>query len=91
MLSSAAFTLLLRGAMQVWPIGLAGVFSRGVTLPLLGGWILTRGEGCSPLSSRAMLRPLIRLAVAISTLGICFGSARSKADHGHQRDDADAH
>ena len=88
-LSSAAFTLVLRGAMQVWPIGLAGVLSRCVTLPLLGGWILTRGEGW-PAPSR-------RHAAFADADGRDLDSGEfalvrlAQADHGHQRDDADAH
>jgi drug/metabolite transporter (DMT)-like permease len=76
-LSSAAFTLVLRGAMQVWPIGVAGVLSRCVTLPLLGGWILTRGEGWRRLRPGAMLRSLMLMgAISILVNLLWFGSLK---------------
>ena len=70
-LFTAAFTLLLRGAMHVWPVGLAGLLSRCVTLPLLGAWILGRGTGWRRLRPRGMLGPILlmgALSIVINLL-----------------------
>ncbi len=40
----AVFTLLLRGALEVLPVGLAGFLSRIVTLAVLGGWVFAAGD-----------------------------------------------
>ena len=48
----AAFTLLLRSALRHWPVGMAGVLSRAVTLTVLGGWVLATGNGWRRLRMR---------------------------------------
>ena len=52
-----AFTLLLRYliAIEGWPAGLVGTFSRVVTLPLLAGWVLATGTGWRRLRPRGVL------------------------------------
>ena len=47
--SMAALTLLMRAALQSWPLGLAGVLSRIVAVVLLGLWLLTTGRGWQSL------------------------------------------
>jgi len=44
-LTTAAWTLVLRLVMETWPVGLAGTVSRIVTLAALGGWVLSTGRG----------------------------------------------
>lgn len=60
-----AFTLLLRliVKMEGWPVGLVGTFSRLVTLPLLGGWILATGAGWRRLLPRGTLGWLALMGV----------------------------
>ena len=41
----AALTLLMRGALETWPLGLAGIFPRVVAVTLLGSWVLSTGRG----------------------------------------------
>jgi drug/metabolite transporter (DMT)-like permease len=41
----AALTLVLRAALETWPVGLAGTLSRVVTLAALGSWVLARRGG----------------------------------------------
>ena len=53
------FTLVLRAAVAVWPIGLIGTFSRLVTLPVLGGWVLMTGFGWKRLRTRGVGRWLL--------------------------------
>jgi drug/metabolite transporter (DMT)-like permease len=73
--TSAAFTLSLRGVVGFWPIGLAGTFSRIVTLVLLGTWILSRGDGWRRLRPGRMLsRLLLMSAISIAINLLWFGS-----------------
>ena len=48
----AVFTLLLRGALEVLPVGLTGFLSRIVTLAVLGGWVLATGDKSRRLRPR---------------------------------------
>ncbi len=67
------FTLLLRFTvkMEGWPVGLVGTFSRLITLPLLGGWILATGTGWRRLLPRRAIGWLLlmgALSIAINLL-----------------------
>jgi drug/metabolite transporter (DMT)-like permease len=76
-LATAAFTLSLRGTVRVWPIGLAGTFSRAVTLVLLGAWVLSRGDGWRRLRPGPMLsRLLLMSAISIAINLLWFASLR---------------
>lgn len=68
-----AFTLLLRFLvkMEGWPVGLVGVFSRVVTVPLLVAWILATGAGWRRLRPRGVLGWLLvmgMLSIVINML-----------------------
>lgn len=51
-LGTAASMLVLKGALAIWPVGLAGVLSRVVTLSALAAWVLARGAGWRRLLPR---------------------------------------
>lgn len=53
-LGMAAFTLLLRATMDVWPVGTAGSLSRAVALAVLGAWVLARGRGWRRLATSGL-------------------------------------
>jgi drug/metabolite transporter (DMT)-like permease len=74
-LFTAAFTLLLRGAMHVWPVGLAGLLSRCVTLPLLGVWILGRGAGWRRLRTQGMLGPILLMGAISVVINLLWFAA----------------
>ncbi len=74
-LTHAAFTLVLKGTVQLWPVGLAGTFSRVVTVCLLGTWILSRGAGWRRLRPGGRIRPLLVMsAQSIAINLLWFGS-----------------
>jgi drug/metabolite transporter (DMT)-like permease len=76
-LGTAAFTLVLRGTVAAWPIGLAGSFSRVVTLALLGGWVLATGSGWRRLRSGGLGKPLLLMgAVSIAINLLWFAALR---------------
>jgi len=76
-LGTAAFTLVLRGTLAAWPIGLAGSFSRVVTLALLGGWVLARGSGWRRLRSGGVGKTLLLMgAVSIAINLLWFGAMK---------------
>jgi drug/metabolite transporter (DMT)-like permease len=76
-LTAAAFTLSLRGAVRLWPIGLAGTFSRVVTLVLLGTWILSRGRGWRRLQPGRMFGRLLLMSVLSIAINLLwFASVR---------------
>lgn len=54
--SMAALTLLMRTALEIWPLGLAGLFSRIVALAVLCLWILTTGRGWRRLRPKGVGR-----------------------------------
>ncbi len=56
--SSVAVNLTLREAAALAPVGLLGVASRIVTLPLLAAWVLARGNGFRRLRPRRNLKLL---------------------------------
>jgi len=73
----AAFTLLLRGALEFWPVGTTGILSRIVTLMLLGGWVLGTRSGWRRLIPGGMGRQLLLMgAISIVINLFLFGSLR---------------
>jgi drug/metabolite transporter (DMT)-like permease len=71
----AAFTLLLRAALQYWSVGAAGVLSRIVTLASLGGWVLATGSGWRRLSTRGVGRRVLSMGViSIGVNLLLYGS-----------------
>ncbi len=44
-LCMAAQTLLMRAALESWPVSLAGIISRAVAFTMLGAWVLATGSG----------------------------------------------
>lgn len=76
-LGMAAFTLLLRGALEFWPVGVTGVLSRIITLMILGAWVLGTGAGWRRLLPRGMGRRLLLMgAISIVINLLMFGSLR---------------
>ncbi|HIQ20351.1 MAG TPA: DMT family transporter [Planctomycetes bacterium] len=76
-LGMAAFTLVLRAALETWPVGLAGVFSRVVTLAALGTWVLARGQGWRRLRPRGTLTWLALMGVVSVLINLLlFGSLK---------------
>jgi drug/metabolite transporter (DMT)-like permease len=47
-------TLLMRAALDLWPVGLTGTASRVVTIGLLASWVLGRGAGWRRLAPRGV-------------------------------------
>jgi len=74
-----AFTLLLRLIVKIegWPVGMVGTFSRLITLPLLGGWILATGLGWRRLLPRRAIGWLLLMgALSIAINLLWFGSVK---------------
>jgi len=69
-----AFTLLLRllVAMGGWPVGLVGTFSRIITLPLLGTWILATGAGWRRLRPNGALGWLLVMGAISIAINLCW-------------------
>ena len=73
------FTLLLRFvvSMEGWPIGLVGTFSRAVTLPLLGAWVLATGRGWRRLLPDGVTGWLLVMGGFSLIINLCwFGSVQ---------------
>ena len=62
-ISTAAFTLVLRGTMAVWPVGLGGFLSRIITLTALAAWILATGKGWRRLRLNGLGQHLLLMGV----------------------------
>ena len=74
-----AVTLMLRWliSIQGWPVGLVGTFSRIVTLPVLGLWIVTLGPGWQSLRPRGRGRWLMLMgAISIVINLLWFGAVQ---------------
>lgn len=74
-----AVTLLLRFLLdkQGWPVGLVGVLSRVVTIPLLAGWVLATRAGWRRLKPRGVLGWLLLMgAFSIAINLLWFGSLK---------------
>lgn len=71
------FTLLLRYLMSVekWPVALVGAPSRLVTLPLLGAWILARGQGWRRLRPQGMGRWLALMGLGTIAINLLWFSS----------------
>ncbi len=70
----AAFTLVLRATLEVWPLGVAGSLSRVVTLSLLGAWVLSRGAGWrrlvpGPATGKVIAMGVISIAINLLLFG----------------------
>lgn len=76
-LATAAGNLLLRGAMKVWPIGLAGTCSRVVTVAMLGAWVLSQGRGWRRLGTNGTAGALAVMgAISIAINLLWFGALK---------------
>jgi len=67
-LATAAFNLVLKAAVAVWPVAWAGLLSRCVTVPLLGAWVVSRRGGwrrlwAGPLWGRLLLMGGISIGI----------------------------
>ena len=74
-----AVTLLLRFLVKEegWPVGLVGVLSRVVTIPLLAGWVLANRTGWRRLRPGGVLGWLLLMgAVSIAINLLWFGSVK---------------
>ena len=74
-----AVTLMLRWliSIQGWPIGLVGTFSRIVTLPVLGLWIVTVGAGWRSLRPQGRGKWLLLMgAISIVINLLWFGAVQ---------------
>jgi drug/metabolite transporter (DMT)-like permease len=72
-----AVTLLLRWLIKIeqWPVGLVGTFSRVVTLPLLGAWILGTGTGWRRLRPRGRLGWLVLMGAISIVINLTWFAA----------------
>jgi drug/metabolite transporter (DMT)-like permease len=71
------FTLVLRSAVAVWPIGLVGIFSRVVTLSILAVWVLTTGARWKRLRTRGVGRWLLLMgSISLVITLLWFTSVR---------------
>lgn len=74
-LAHVGFTIVLKQTVQAWPVGLAGMFSRVITIALLGAWVLSQGAGWRRLGPGRMLGPLLLMgALSIFINLMWFGS-----------------
>ncbi len=76
-LTTAAWTLLLRHVLESWSVGWAGVLSRMVTVAFLGAWVLARGGGwrrlrCGELRGWVLLMSAVSIAINL----LLFGSLK---------------
>ncbi|MCX8038558.1 MAG: DMT family transporter [Candidatus Sumerlaeia bacterium] len=76
-LTTAAWTLLLRHVLESWSVGWAGVLSRIATVASLGAWVLARGGGWRRLRcGRLWGWVLLMSAVSIAINLLLFGSLK---------------
>jgi len=79
-ITSAAFNLVLKGAVAAWPVAWAGLLSRCVTLPLLGVWVVGRGAGWRRLGAGHTWRALLSMgAISVAINLLWFGSLQLTA------------
>jgi drug/metabolite transporter (DMT)-like permease len=73
----ATFTLVLRAALEIWPVGLAGTLSRVVTVAALGSWVLSTRGGWRRLRPGGTLWWLLLMGVnSIAINLLLFGSLK---------------
>ncbi|MBN2296362.1 MAG: DMT family transporter [Pirellulales bacterium] len=75
--SYAASLLVLRATLEVWPMGLAGVFSRVVSISLLAAWVLGTGNGWRRLLPRGTGKWLMLMGLISITINLLWFSAAS--------------
>ncbi|MHB8863536.1 MAG: DMT family transporter [Pirellulaceae bacterium] len=73
--SWVAVNLLVRGAQETWPVNLAGVLSRVITVSLLATWILTTGCGWRRLRPGAFAGPLLWMGLVSVVLNLLWYNA----------------
>ncbi len=71
--SWVAFVLLLRATIEVWPVSLAGTYSRVLSVAMLLLWVVTRGGGLRRLRPRGTVPWLALMGiVAVGINLLCF-------------------
>ncbi len=75
--SYAASLLVLRATLEIWPLGLTGVFSRVVSISLLGAWVLGTGSGWRRLYPRGTGGWLMLMGLISITINLLWFSAAS--------------
>jgi drug/metabolite transporter (DMT)-like permease len=73
--SWVAVNLLVRGSLDVWPVNLAGVLGRVVTVSILGIWIGATGTGWRRLRPGACLGWLVLMGVVAIALNLLWYNA----------------
>jgi drug/metabolite transporter (DMT)-like permease len=71
----AVFQLVLRGAMQVWPVGMAGVLSRIASVVLIGACVCITGDGWRRLRPRGAGGWLLLMGVVAIAINILWFGA----------------
>ncbi|NQT39540.1 MAG: DMT family transporter [Planctomycetes bacterium] len=75
--SWVAFLLLMRAAVLVWPVSLAGTYSRALSAAILLLWVVTRGSGSRRLRPRGTAGWLTLMGiVAIGINLLCFSALK---------------
>ena len=70
--SFTAFILLLRGAMAVWPVGVAGTLSRLISVLLLGLWVGMRGRRWRRLAVGEVGGWLLLMGALSAVINLCW-------------------
>ncbi len=73
--SWVAVNLLVRGAQETWPVNLAGVLSRLITVSILAAWILTTGTGWRRLRPGPFSGSLLVMGVVAIVLNLLWYNA----------------
>lgn len=71
-ISSTGLVLLLRGTMEVWPVGQAGLLSRLGSIALLGLWVGTRGRRWQRLAPDGAGGWLVLMGAISILINICW-------------------
>lgn len=76
-IAAAASNLVLKGTVEIWPVALAGLFSRCITVPLLGAWVVGRRGGWRRLVPGHALPALLLMgAFSVAVNLLWFGALR---------------
>jgi drug/metabolite transporter (DMT)-like permease len=70
--SWVAVNLLVRGAQEVWPVNLAGVLGRLITISALAVWILSTGDGWRRLRPRGFTKSLFWMGLVALVLNLLW-------------------
>ncbi|MBN1912392.1 MAG: DMT family transporter [Pirellulales bacterium] len=74
-LSWSGGNLLLRATLDRWPVGLAGIFSRVITVSVLAAWLLSRRQGRRDLLPRGTGRWLLLMGAVSIGINLLWFSA----------------